>query len=253
MTMETDKARISAIIITKNEASLIGACLASLAFCDEIIVVDSLSEDETQSIAAAAGARVLERPFAGFGAQKEFARQQASHEWVLSLDADERIPPELAAEIMETLARPGFDAYRIPRLSSFLGRPFRHSGWWPDEPLRLFRADRARFNEKLVHEFLETDAEIGTLRHAMTHDSVRSIDQALEKSRHYSTLGARQLAAANRKPTVLSAVVHGVGAFFKTYILKRGFLDGQEGLINAVLHSNTIFWKYAKGWELTRR
>lgn len=247
------RAGISAIVITKNEADLIGACLASLAFCDEIIVVDSLSEDETQSIARAAGAKVLERPFSGFGAQKEFARQQARCEWVLSLDADEQITPELAAEITETLKRPGFSAYRIPRLSSFLGRPFRHSGWWPDEPLRLFKADSARFNDKLVHEFLETDVEIGTLRHAMAHDSVRSIDQALEKSLHYSTLGAKQLAEANRRPGVSSAILHAAGAFLKTYILKRGFLDGREGLVNAVLHSSTIFWKYAKAWEATRR
>lgn len=238
------KPTISAVIITRNEAEMLPRLLESLTFCDEIVVVDSHSDDATRDIAAYFDAKVITRDFNGFGDQKEFARTQASCEWVLSMDADERVPPSLAEEIVSTLADPAFDAYHVPRLSYFLGKPFRHSGWWPDAPLRLFRRDAARFNSKLVHEFAETDGPTGTLSSHMDHFTVRSLEQALAKGQHYSALGAQQLEKTGRRVTLLSPFGHAAGAFMKTYVLKRGFLGGVEGLVNAWIHGQTVFWKY---------
>ena len=202
------KPTISAVIITRNEAEMLSGLLESLTFCDEIVVVDSHSDDATRDIAASFDAKVITRDFNGFGDQKEFARTQASCEWVLSMDADERVPPSLAEEIVSTLADPAFDAYQVPRLSYFLGKPFRHSGWWPDAPLRLFRRDAARFNSKLVHEFAETDGPTGTLSSHMDHFTVRSLEQALAKGQHYSALGAQQLEKTGRRVTLLSPFGH---------------------------------------------
>ena len=238
------KQTISAVIITRNEAEMLPGLLESLHFCDEIVVVDSHSDDATRDIAASFKAKVIVRDFNGFGDQKEFARIQAGCDWVLSLDADERVPAVLADEILSTVAAPAHDAYRIPRLSYFLGKPFRHSGWLPDAPLRLFRHDAARFNSKMVHEFAETDRPTGTLSHHMDHFTVRSLAQALAKGHHYSVLGAEQLKKTDRRVSLPSPFGHAFGAFFKTYVLKRGFLGGVEGFVNAWIHGQTVFWKY---------
>jgi len=238
------KPTISAVIITRNEADMLPGLLESLHFCDEIVVVDSHSDDATREIAASFNARVIVRDFNGFGEQKEFARTQATSEWVLSLDADERVPPILADEILSTVAAPAHDAYHVPRLSYFLGKPFRHSGWWPDAPLRLFRRDAARFNTKLVHEFAETDRSTGTLSNHFDHFTVRSLEQALAKGHHYSVLGAKQLQNTGRRVTLLSPFGHALGAFIKTYFIKRGFSGGVEGFVNAWIHGQTVFWKY---------
>lgn len=238
------KPTISAVIITRNEAEMLPGLLESLHFCDEIVVVDSHSDDATREIAASFNARVIDRAFNGFGDQKEFARTQANSEWVLSLDADERIPAVLAEEILSTVAAPAHDAYRIPRLSYFLGKPFKHSGWWPDEPLRLFRRDAAYFNSKKVHEFAETDRPTGTLSHHFDHFTVRSLEHSLAKAHHYSVLGAEQLQHTGRHVTVLSPFGHSIGAFIKAYFIKRGFIGGVEGYVNARIQSQTVFWKY---------
>jgi len=238
------KPTISAVIITRNEAEMLPGLLESLHFCDEIVVVDSHSDDATRDIAASFNARVIARDFNGFGDQKEFARTQAKCDWVLSLDADERVPAILAEEILSTVAAAEYDAYRIPRLSFFLGKPFRHSGWWPDAPLRLFRRDAARFNSKMVHEFVETDRPTGTLSNHMDHFTVRSLEQALAKAHLYSALGAQQLKKTDRSVSLLSPFAHALGAFVKTYVIKRGFLGGVEGFVNAWIHGQTVFWKY---------
>jgi glycosyltransferase involved in cell wall biosynthesis len=238
------KPTISAVIITRNEAEMLPGLLESLHFCDEIVVVDSHSEDATREIAASFNARVMVRDFNGFGDQKEFARTQASGDWILSIDADERVPAELADEILATVAAPGHDAYHVPRLSYFLGKPFRHSGWWPDAPLRLFRRDAARFNSKMVHEFAETDRPTGRLSHHLDHFTVRSLNQALAKGQHYSVLGAEQLNKSGKPVSLVSPFTHALGAFIKTYLSKRGFLGGVEGFVNAWIHGQTVFWKY---------
>lgn len=247
-----DKASISAIIITRNEEGQIRECLESLSLCEEIILVDSFSDDATVEIAREMGAKVTQREFRGFGDQKSFALSLASCDWVISLDADERLTPELQAEIRLELKQPRAQCYRIPRLSQFLGRSFYHSGWWPDQPLRLFRRGAAEFNQNAVHESLMSTHEAVVLTEPMVHLSIRSLQQALSKSTLYSTLGAKAVAEKKRRPKLTTAAVHGLGAFFKTYVLKRGFLDGREGFLNALIHAQTIFWKYAIAWEVSR-
>src|SRR5579864_2731534 len=161
--------RLSAIVITKNEAANIGDCLESLAFCDERIVVDCGSADDTAAIAQGKAARVVFRAWNGFGPQKNFALSLAQGDWVLSLDADERVPPDLAAAIAAALQRDDADGYEFPRLSSFCGRPMRHSGWYPDYVMRLVRRGRARFTDVLVHERLVCDGVIRRLAPALIH------------------------------------------------------------------------------------
>src|SRR5262249_48305601 len=162
-------AMLSAIIITRNEATNVAACLESVAFCNERIVVDSGSDDDTVKIAMAAGATVLRHEWAGFGPQKNFALSQARGDWVLSIDADERVSVRLAAEILSTISSAAADGYEIARLSTFLGRPMRHSGWFPDYVLRLFRREKARFTDDLVHERVICEGPIGRLSGVLDH------------------------------------------------------------------------------------
>lgn len=244
--------RLSGIVITKNEARNLEACLASMSFCDEIIVVDSGSTDGTQDIARRCGARLIEREWPGYGPQKEFARTQATGEWILSLDADERITPQLRTEIEAAIADPAADAYEMPRLSTFLGREMRHSGWWPDHCLRLFRKAAGSFSTDLVHESAKTQASIARFQGHIEHHPIRDLTTLIRKIDQYSALGGRMTAAGNKPVSALTPLLRGGFAFFKTYVLKRGFLDGTEGLLNAAAHSQTVFWKYARAWEARR-
>ncbi len=240
--------RLSAVVITRNEAEMIRGCLESLAFCDEIIVVDSGSDDDTVAIARSLGATVVERDWPGFGPQKEFARSLARGEWVLSIDADERIPHELRQEIELAIANPDPKAYDMPRLSTFLGRPMRHSGWWPDRILRLFRRDSAVFSSDVVHERVVFNGAVGHLQNPIEHHPIRRLEDALRRMETYSSLGAAKLRSEDRRPGPVSGVLHGLFAFVSTYGLKRGFLDGAEGFANACIHAQTVFWKYTKAW-----
>lgn len=243
---------LSGIVITKNEARNLEACLESLRFCEEILVVDSGSTDGTQEIARRRGARLIEREWPGYGPQKEFARQAAKGEWVLSLDADERVTTALRDEIKKALADPSAEAYEMPRLSTFLGREMRHSGWWPDYCLRLFRRDSVHFSSDLVHESAKTERKVGRLVAHLEHHPVRDLDGLIRKIDGYSALGARMLAERSRPVGPMTPLARGSFAFLKTYVLKRGFLDGPEGLINAAAHAQTVFWKYARAWEIQR-
>ena len=245
--------KLSAIIITKNEAANIAACLASVSFCDERIVVDSGSDDDTVEIAAAAGAAVVTRAWAGFGAQKNFALSQAHGEWVLSIDADERVPASLAAEILSTIASPAADGYEIARLSTFLGRPMRHSGWFPDYVLRLFRREKARFTNDLVHERVICDGQVGRLAEPLLHYPVVRIEDALSRMDRYSTAGADMLVAAGRRASFAQGLLHGLWSFFRAYIWRFGFLDGREGFLLAVVNAEGTYYRYIKAWLKTRR
>lgn len=244
--------RLSGIVITRNEAGNLDACLQSLSFCDEIVVVDSGSTDGSQEIVRRHGARLIERDWPGFGPQKEFARQEAAGEWILSIDADERVTPALRQEIETALAAPAADAYELPVLSTVLGREMWHSGYWPDYHLRLFRKDVAQFSLSEVHEGVVTDRPVLRLKEPLKHHPVRRLADLLRKVDSYSTLGARTVVAKGRPVGPSQALTRGAFAFFKTYVLKRGFLDGAEGLMNAAAHSQTVFWKYAKAWEAQR-
>jgi glycosyltransferase involved in cell wall biosynthesis len=245
--------RLSAIIIAKNEARNIGACLDSLAFCDERIVVDGGSEDATDEIARAKGARVATAAWSGFGAQKNFALSQASGDWVLSIDADERVTPALARIIKDAIGRQGVDGYEMPRRSSFLGREMRHSGWSPDYVLRLFRRGRARFTDDLVHERVICDGNVGRLPEPLLHYPVTRLEDAVGRMDRYSTAGAEMLVAAGRRVSFASGIAHGLWSFLRTYVWRLGFLDGREGFLLAVANAEGTYYRYMKAWLRARR
>jgi glycosyltransferase involved in cell wall biosynthesis len=245
--------RLSAIIITLNEEANIAACLDSVAFCDERIVVDGGSTDATAAVAAAKGARVVVRPFDGFGPQKGYALSQAEGDWVLSVDADERVSAELAAAIKEAVVDAGLDGYEVSRLSYFCGRPMRHSGWYPDYVLRLFRRGRGRFTEDLVHERVVCDGRVGRLAGVLHHHSVDRLEQALSRVDRYSTAGAAMMVASGRKVTFASGISHGLWAFLRAYVLRLGFLDGREGFLLAVANAEGTYYRYMKTWLARRR
>jgi glycosyltransferase involved in cell wall biosynthesis len=243
---------LSAIVITRNEAANIGACLDSLVFCDERIVVDSGSEDDTVALARKHGATVMVHPWQGFGAQKNHALSLATGDWILSIDADERVTPELALAIRSAIAGDGAAGYEMPRLSRFLGREMWHSGWYPDYVLRLFRRGRGRFSDRLVHESVQCDGAVGRLKPPLLHNPVHSIEDSLSRMDRYSTAGAEMLIASGRRVSFASGLTHGFWAFVRTYILQRGFLDGREGLILAIANAEGTYYRYMKAWAKQR-
>jgi glycosyltransferase involved in cell wall biosynthesis len=240
--------RLSAIVITRNEERNIAACLDSLAFCDERIVVDDGSTDATVLLAEMAGARVVRHEFSGFGAQKNFALSLARGEWVLSVDADERVSRELADEMLAALARGTADAYEMPRLSSFCGRQIRHSGWYPDYVLRLFRRSKARFSDDLVHERVLCQGRVARLAQPILHEPVLKLEDALARMDRYSTAGAEMLAGSGRTITFATGIWHGLWSFLRTYLLRGGFLDGREGFLLAVANAEGTYYRYMKAW-----
>jgi glycosyltransferase involved in cell wall biosynthesis len=245
--------RLSAIIITRNEAANIAACLDALAFCDERIVVDSESEDGTADIARGKGAQVATARWRGFGAQKNFALSLAGGDWVLSIDADERVSPALATAIQAVLAQDGIDAYEMPRRSSFLGREMHHSGWWPDHVLRFFRRGRARFSDDLVHERVVCEGPIGRLAEPLLHYPVWRLEHAISRMDRYSTAGADMLLASGRRVSFGSGIGHGLWSFLRAYVWRRGFLDGREGFLLAVANAEGTYYRYMKAWLKARR
>jgi glycosyltransferase involved in cell wall biosynthesis len=240
--------KLSVIIITKNEAGNIQACLDSVKFADQWIIVDSGSTDGTTDIARAFGATVIQTPdWPGFGPQKNRALDAAQGDWVLSLDADERISPALADEILAAIETGAESAYALPRLSSYCGYFIRHSGWYPDHIVRLFRRGAARFSDDLVHERLVTrDNRHGILRTPIIHYSYRSGEACLRKMDQYSTLGAKQAFAAGKRSSLSKAILHGMTAFLRSYVFKRGFLDGRAGIMVAISTAESTYHKYFK-------
>ena len=249
--MTSETASLSVIVITRNEAHNLDDCLLSVKdWVDEIIVVDSHSTDETVAIAQRHGAKVFQpQGWPGFGPQKNRALDQASCDWVLSLDADERVTDALAAEIRHVLASgKSGAAYEIPRLSWYCGKFIHHAGWRPDRVLRLFPRLNARFSDDLVHERVLTTLPLQQLRHDLLHYSYLDFSQVLAKVDAYSSASAKQAMARGKRATVGSAVGHGVWAFFRTYILRAGFLDGGHGLALAISNAETSYYKYLKIW-----
>jgi glycosyltransferase involved in cell wall biosynthesis len=243
---------LSAIVITRNEAGNIGECLDSLAFCDERIVVDCGSVDATVEIARSKGARVEFHEWRGFGPQKNYALSLASGTWVLSLDADERVTPELAAAIKAVLPDASADAYEFPRRSSFCGRPMRHSGWYPDYVLRLFRRGKARFDDVVVHERVICEGRVKRLPQGLVHYPVRKLEDALSRVDRYSTASAQALVAGGRKVSFWAGIGHGLFSFIRAYILRAGFLDGAEGFLLAVANAEGSYYRYMKAWLAER-
>lgn len=245
---------ISAILITRNEAHNLPECLAGLAWCDEIVVLDGGSDDATVTIAREHGARVeVHADWPGFGAQKNRALDLARCDWVLSVDADERVTPELAAEIRATIANPkGEDAYAMPRLSSYCGQFMRHGGWYPDRVVRLFRRGTARFSPDIVHETVQATGSVGRLQHDLLHISYRSFDDVLDKMNRYSSAGARKAAAKGKTGSLLAAFAHSRWAFFRAYVLRLGCLDGRLGFVLASSIAHETWYRYIKLWQLQR-
>jgi glycosyltransferase involved in cell wall biosynthesis len=244
--------RLSAIVITRNEAANIADCLASVAFCDERIVVDCGSSDDTVAIARRNGARVVEHAWQGFGAQKSYALSLATGDWVLSIDADERVTPPLAGAIEAALDGDA-DGYELPRLSSFCGRQMRHSGWYPDHVLRLFRRGTARFTDAPVHERVVSAGKVARLGEPLIHHPVARLEDALSRMDRYSTAGAEELVGSGRRVSFWSGIGHGLGAFLRTYLLRGGFLDGAEGFLLAVANAEGSYYRYMKAWLAARR
>ncbi len=253
---EVRRASVSVIIITLNEAAHIAECLESVAFADEIVVVDSGSTDATRDIAESMGARVVVTDdWPGFGPQKNRALDLATSDWVLSIDADERVTPELRQEILDILQRANetpvgsanlLTAYKVARLSNFGGRWIRHSGWWPDYVLRLFKRGTARFKDVAVHESVITDLPVGTLKGHFLHYPYDNLEQFIAKINHYSTEAAAMMHARGKRSSVLGAWGHCVWTFIRHYVLRRGFLDGREGFILAVMAASGSFFRYTK-------
>lgn len=242
-------AKLSVIIITKNESANIRACLETVAWADEIIVVDSDSTDGTLEIAREFTTQVhVHADWPGFGAQKNRALGYATKDWVLSLDADERVTPELRGEIEAVMQTGRADGYEIPRLSSFCGRFMRHSGWHPDYVLRLFRRASGRFSDALVHESVQIHGSSGRLRQPLLHYSYRDFEDVLSKLNSYSSAASTMLQRRGKKGSLAQAILHGWWAFIRTYLLRAGFLDGREGFMLAVMNAENSYYRYIKLW-----
>lgn len=242
-------------VITKNEQATIRRCLDSVAWADEIVVLDAGSSDDTARIAGECGGKVhIAFDWPGFGPQKNRALALVTGDWVLSLDADEWVTPELRVEIERTLANPGnYAAFKIPRLSSYCGRFMHHSGWWPDHVTRLFRCGQARFSDDMVHERLVVDGPVGVLREPLRHEAIRDLDEALVKMNAYSTAGAIMQLGRGKKASLAGAIAHGTWTFFRTYVLRAGFLDGREGFMLAVSNAEGAYYRYLKLMLLAER
>ncbi|WP_301020165.1 glycosyltransferase family 2 protein [Rhodoferax sp.] len=252
--IETLTMRLSAILITHNEQAHIVDCLKALDFADEIIVVDAASTDQTAALARQLGAQVHVTPdWPGFGAQKNRALALAKGDWVLSVDADERVPPALRDEILAVVAQnQGAQVYRFPRRSSYCGQFMQHSGWSPDWVVRLFKRGSAQFSNDVVHEKLCVQGAVGDLKTPLVHLSFPDFESVLDKANRYSSAGAVALRAKGKSATLWGALGHGAWAFFRTYVLRRGFLDGQLGLALAISNAEGTYYRYAKRWLMTR-
>jgi glycosyltransferase involved in cell wall biosynthesis len=244
---ESRQMKISATIVTLNEERNVARAIESLRCVDEILIVDSGSSDRTREIAVRLGARVLNEPWRGYAAQKNFAAQQAVHSWILSLDADEMISEELEADILALKKEgPRCDGYSMPRLAQYLGRWIQHSGWYPDRKVRLFHRDRAAWVGEYVHESVQVNGNVGRLDGKLLHFTCDSLSAHLRTLDRYTTLAAEQLRARHAAVPLRHLVLDPVWTFLRTYLLQRGFLDGPQGLAIAWMAALYTFLKYAK-------
>ncbi len=246
---------LSVILITRNEEANLADCLASLeGIAQQVVVVDTNSSDRTLDIAKSYGAVIAQpQDWPGFGPQKNRALDLATGEWVLSLDADERLTPALKSEIVTAIHHSAHvDCFAIPRLSWYCGRFIRHSGWNPDYVDRLFKRGSARFSDDLVHERLIPSGQVAKLENPMLHYSFMNYSQVLQKIDRYSTASAEQAFAQGKTSTPLKAVLHGAWSFFRTYFLRAGFLDGPQGFTLAMSNAQGTYYRYVKLWHLIR-
>lgn len=245
--------RISLVVVTLNEEANIVRCLESVRFADEIIVVDSHSVDRTLELARRFTSKVYETDFKGYGRLKREAVERATGDWVLSIDADETVSPELANEIVKVVnGRGDCSAYLMPRKSYFLGRWIAHGGWYPDYVLRLFRKGAGGFTDSLVHEHVSVKGKVGKLKHLLVHYSDPDLKHYLWKLDRFTSLSAQSLYDRGRRTGLVDLVFRPPFMFLKMYLVKRGFLDGIQGLILSLLSSVHVLIKYVKLWEKHR-
>jgi glycosyltransferase involved in cell wall biosynthesis len=243
--------KISIAIITKDEERNIRACLESVKWADEVVVVDNGSTDRTVAVCQEYGARVFREDWKGYSGQKNSAIEKTRNEWVLSLDADERVSPELRREMEESLAaEPSVDGYWIPRKNFFLGRWIRRCGWYPDLNLRLFRKSRGRFGERAVHERVEIRGKTIPLTQPLIHETYRTLTDFVQRMDRYSTLAAREMNREGREFRWIDLLFRPPSTFVQMYILRAGFLEGYDGLVLSVSYSFYTFAKYAKLREI---
>ena len=241
---------VTATIITFNEAADIRSALESLSWADEIVVVDSQSTDGTPDIARQFTDKVVVRPWPGYIAQKNFAAGEARHDWIFSLDADERVTPALSGEIAGVLREPRASGYRVPRVTFHLGRWIRSTDWYPDYQLRLYDRRRARWAGKYVHESVQADGPVSDLRGELLHYAYRDLAHHFQTMDRYTTLAARQMFEEGRQAGWLDLAVHPPAAFLRNYVLRGGFRDGVPGLIVSAMNARYVGLKFAKLWEL---
>ncbi len=247
--------KISVYVLAYNDEPYIRACLETVTWADELIVVDSYSTDATEKISREYTDKVYQHRFQGFGALRNAAMASCSHDWIFSLDTDERATPELEREIRAvTAAESRADAYLVPRKNWFLGRWIRHCGWYPDyRPPQLLRKGRLRFREQLVHEGYDVDGTVGRLRAHVLQYPFRDLDHYLSKMDRYSELMAARMVQEGRRFRAHQLVTHPAATFLKMYVARAGYLDGMPGLILSGLYAYYTFVKYAKLWDLTRK
>lgn len=250
----TPRVKLTVTVITRNEAANIEGALESVKWADEIVVVDSHSADETVALAGRYAARIVVHDWAGYSAQRNYAAEIASNDWILAIDADERVPPELAAEIQHIMRdESAVGGYRMPRVSYYLGRWIRGTDWYPDYQLRLYDRRVGQFNGKRVHESVELKrGRPGTLEHDLQHYPYRDISDHVTSIDHYTTLAAEEWFAEGRRTNPFEAAVHPPAAFLRNYIVRRGFRDGTAGFLISILNSYYVFLKILKLWELQR-
>jgi glycosyltransferase involved in cell wall biosynthesis len=240
-------------IIARDEEENLPACLASVAWADEIVVCDSGSRDRTVEIARQHGARTFEDPWRGFAGHKALAVSRCTEPWILVLDADERVPEALGQEIRQVLRRPdAADGYTVARRNHFLGAWIRHGGWYPDRSVRLFRAGRGQFAPRAVHETVQISGAVGALAEPMEHYTYRSVGAFLQRMERYAGLAAEEMRAAGRRCRLTDLTLRPAWTFLRMYLFQRGLLDGRRGFILAALYAGYTFAKYARLWEMGR-
>jgi glycosyltransferase involved in cell wall biosynthesis len=245
--------KLSVCIVAMDEEENLADCLRSADFADEWIVVDSHSKDRTREVAASLGARVVERDWPGHVEQKNFALDQASHDWVLCLDADERVSPELRASIVDALGRADLpDGFECARRTRYLGRWIRHGGWYPDRKLRLFRRSAGRWGGTNPHDHVRVEGRVDRLCGDLLHHSYRSLSDHLRTIDSFTTIAAREKHARGERSSLADRVLRPLGKFLRMYVLRAGFLDGWPGFAAAVSGAYYVFLKYAKLHELER-
>ena len=245
--------KLSVVIVAKNESANIYDCVKSAAFADEILVVDSGSTDQTINLAKSAGARILKKKWMGYGPQQNIGINASKGDWIFSLDADERISAKLANDIIQAIKEDIFYVYKVPRKSLFVSKFMDYSGWQPDYTKRLFKKGFAKFTEHEVHAHLSTKYKIGKLENPIIHFSYRDLESVINKMNLYSTGGARDNLKSGKKGSLRKAILHGLWAFFRTYFIRAGFLDGKEGVMLAIANAEVTYYRYLKLYYISQK